>query len=635
MQVNVPLFTRFVESVQTVNSVEDVTDNFTRFEIIFATSAPYSRGNYLEVLSMQHADLSLLLENRAPVLINHDQRELPIAVIEKRWVSGENAHAVIKFSNSDRAKQIVQDIKDGILPNISVGYAQTKLISSTDETPPVKQFAWRPFEVSIVTLPADYSAKFIHMRSMDTMEENEVSRDAWKQEEMQRINSIFALAKSHGVEVDESILFLSQEAAKTAILEKKVASLLAENATLVKGTSVTSAPVNTKVSVGEDGLNRYAQDLLEIATQSGSRSANYRQNELSLKKIAKNCLILGGMSEAEVVRMDDSDIAKYAMQQNQFASATARNEAIQSLVRNVGAHSITDFPNLLGALVNKVIVSNYNGFQDTWSRWCRIGNVPDFKNTHRLKLSGVGNLLSKLENGEYVAGILSDAETETVKAATKGRHLIISREMIINDELNVLQSMAEILGTAAARTIEADVYSLLLSGSGAGPTMADGNALFSVAHNNLAGTPAAVSHISFAAAYEAMAKQTDKQGNILAIKPMFILSSMQNAWAAAALLESEEIRDNTSNAKFAVRNPMLGVITRDFVVGSPYVTGTNWYLVADPKQAPAFEVAFLNGNTAPTIESETSLGGNLKYLVRHDYGIAAIDYRGIYRNAGA
>lgn len=72
------------------------------------------------------------------------------------------------------------------------------------------------------------------------------------------------------------------------------------------------------------------------------------------------------------------------------------------------------------------------------------------------------------------------------------------------------------------------------------------------------------------------------------------------------------------------------------VIDSPRISGNEWYLFADPMDAPVIEVAFLNGDQEPFLDSMEGFGvDGLQWKVRLDYGVEAIDWRGAFKNAGA
>lgn len=98
------------------------------------------------------------LNNGAPLLFNHNWDDL-IGVVEKAWVgSDKRAYATIRFSKNARGEQMMQDLIDGILRNVSFGYQvyNLKLVETADDGPDVYMSDnWEVFEISMVSVPAD------------------------------------------------------------------------------------------------------------------------------------------------------------------------------------------------------------------------------------------------------------------------------------------------------------------------------------------------------------------------------------------------------------------------------------------------------------------------------------------------
>jgi HK97 family phage major capsid protein len=68
--------------------------------------------------------------------------------------------ALVRFGNSPRANEIFRDVEDGILASVSVGYSreEMKLTSQgKDQEDEYTITRWTPFEVSLVTVPADHT----------------------------------------------------------------------------------------------------------------------------------------------------------------------------------------------------------------------------------------------------------------------------------------------------------------------------------------------------------------------------------------------------------------------------------------------------------------------------------------------
>lgn len=292
----------------------------------------------------------------------------------------------------------------------------------------------------------------------------------------------------------------------------------------------------------------------------------------------------------------------------------------------------SDFPILLENTIHKVLMTAYLTANDTWSRFCKIGSVSDFRAHNRYRVGSIGNLDSLTEHGAFKTKQIPDGEKGSITASTKGNIIAITREAIINDDLQALTDLAAMLGRAFKRTIEAAVYSLLGENAGLGPTMLDTFTLFHANHANI-GTAAAISMAAIDADRVFMAQQTDVGGNdYLDLRPAKLLVPVSLGGTARSINDAQYDPD-TAN-KLQKPNIVNGLF--DDIIDTPRLTGTRRYLFADPNEAPVIEVAFLDGMQEPYIETKDGWsvdGAELK--VRGDFGVAAIDYRGAVTNAGA
>jgi HK97 family phage major capsid protein len=129
--------------------------------LAFSSDVPYERTFGMEILGHRNQEIRLdRLESGANLLVNHDPNDV-IGVVDSVTVDeGDGlARAVVRFGRSARAEEIYQDVLDGIRRSVSVGYVvhtfeevkgqgQTKVYRATD---------WQPYEISIVSIPADIS----------------------------------------------------------------------------------------------------------------------------------------------------------------------------------------------------------------------------------------------------------------------------------------------------------------------------------------------------------------------------------------------------------------------------------------------------------------------------------------------
>jgi HK97 family phage major capsid protein/HK97 family phage prohead protease len=127
-----------------------------RVEIAVSSEEPVERGYGNEILdhSERSIDLTFLNSGRAPLLLDHDPRQ-QIGVVESVTLDGSarRLRATVRFGKNGLAKDVFDDVADGIRSNISVGYQVNKLEQDGKES--YRAVDWLPMEVSVVSIPAD------------------------------------------------------------------------------------------------------------------------------------------------------------------------------------------------------------------------------------------------------------------------------------------------------------------------------------------------------------------------------------------------------------------------------------------------------------------------------------------------
>ncbi len=195
-------------------------------QLAFSSEDPYRRWFGVEILGHERSEVEMewLNSGTAPLLDQHNHGR-QIGVIEKSWIDPDRVgRAIVRFGKSDGANEIFQDVIDGIRCNISVGYQikEMKLTESTEDDDTFRVTKWEPFEVSIVSVPADKTVGIgrsaeefsKQITQGDTMANEttttqpeinieEITRKAEKEArkaEVTRIREITALGKLHGME---------------------------------------------------------------------------------------------------------------------------------------------------------------------------------------------------------------------------------------------------------------------------------------------------------------------------------------------------------------------------------------------------------------------------------------------------
>lgn len=130
------------------------------FEFPFSSEYPVARYFGNEILSHdpKAADLSRLNDS-APLLFNHNPDKV-IGVVERAYIDGSRrrGYARVRFSRNAFAQEILSDVKDGILRNVSFGYSIDKMEERGSGD--FVATAWTPYELSVVAIPADAGVGF-------------------------------------------------------------------------------------------------------------------------------------------------------------------------------------------------------------------------------------------------------------------------------------------------------------------------------------------------------------------------------------------------------------------------------------------------------------------------------------------
>ncbi len=324
---------------------------------------------------------------------------------------------------------------------------------------------------------------------------------------------------------------------------------------------------------------------------------------------------------------------------NAYNSMTLRELARASLTeRGVGVatynpmqmigmaftHSTSDFGNILLDVANKAILLGWEENDETFEKWTKKGQLSDFKTAHRVGLGAFPSLRKVREGAEYKYVTLND-KGETIALATYGELFSISRQAIINDDMNMLTDVPKKLGEAAKATIGDLVYAVLIDNE----KMSDKKALFSTDHKNILTGGMDVETIS--AGRTAMRQQKEGE-RTLNIRPAFMLVPTTLETQAIQVVKSGSVKGADVNAN--IINPVRDLAE---IIAEPRLDDASekdWYM-ASRQGSDTIEVAYLNGIDVPYIdqlEGFTSDGVTTK--VRIDAGVAPVDYRGLLKVTG-
>jgi HK97 family phage major capsid protein/HK97 family phage prohead protease len=127
-------------------------------DLSFSSDTPVRRWYGNEVLDHSAKSVRMArMKGGAPLLANHDADQ-HIGIVDSASIKDGKGLATVRFGNSPMAQQKFQDVQDGILRNVSVGYIvhRFQITENDDKTPDeYRAIDWEPVEVSLVAVPAD------------------------------------------------------------------------------------------------------------------------------------------------------------------------------------------------------------------------------------------------------------------------------------------------------------------------------------------------------------------------------------------------------------------------------------------------------------------------------------------------
>ncbi len=293
--------------------------------------------------------------------------------------------------------------------------------------------------------------------------------------------------------------------------------------------------------------------------------------------------------------------------------------------------STVDIGGILSNVANKFLLEGFFSVERTWRNICAVRNVPDFKTVTSYRLIGKDQYEIVAPGGELKHGTLGN-ESYTNKADTYGLMLSIDRRDIINDDLGAITLVPRKLGRGSGLKINDVFWTAFLN-----------NAAFFTAGNKnyLSGADTVLSIDGLTKAEVAFMDQVDSDGKPIGVMPAILLVPTALSAMGTQLYKSLEIRDTTSSTKYPIANPHVGKFRIEvgrYLANAAY-TGSSakaWYLLADPADLPVIEVAFLNGQESPVIETAEADFNVLGVRMRgyHDFGVALQDPRGGLKSKG-
>lgn len=306
------------------------------------------------------------------------------------------------------------------------------------------------------------------------------------------------------------------------------------------------------------------------------------------------------------------------------------------MLRASGGFTTHSLQTLLNNVANKSALASFMlaDKNSVARRICREVDHSDFKTHTRVRLTATGEFKPLNQAGELQHGGVSE-ETYQNKVKTEGIIYQLTREDLVNDDLQQFNDQPARIGRQGRLKLEKTVFTVLLNNT---------DNFFSTNNkNNLTGADTAFGIVGLTKAFQAFRDQTDLNGDPILVEPEIVL--VPTALWINALEHSRETRVNETTATGkpnVASNPHAG---RFEPLTTPYLNSQNipgssaatWFTFADPNTLPAMEIAYLRGMRTPTIETGQPDFDTLGIAMRGfwDFGVAKVDHRAANRSVGS
>ena len=582
------------------------------------------------------------------------------AVIHTRWqphnasicATGADELSTVRRSYTDLERKVTRQMDEALLTQLAgmglpegmtdpnqilawvVGKLGTSSTASAEEMEPVENMEGdpKPEEEKKVENMATEEVKPEEEKDVTEAIARALRTDAKRRKEIQSLCAVNKIERSFADQLCDDGIDINT--AREKVLTRMATKPAGQSSERV---AVTESADDKVFAAARDGLIMRTFRTASLRGVAVPKPAAGHEDFMNMK-LSRMAEMYAEKMGCDVRRMAPKDIALVAMghpgSMNRFR------------IQRDAYHTSGSFSNLLLDAANKTLLAGYEEAPYTWEMWARnAGTTADFKNLNRIRFSEMGTPEMVPEGNTYPDAAMSDAK-ETYKINKYGNMFTITWETVVNDDLDAISRIPAMQGAACRRLQNQAVYGVLTANA----AMADTGLLFNATaqttaggHANLATGAGPPSVTTLNTAYiSMMTKKGLRSDVILNIQPAFLI--VPAAISATALQLLGSIADpsvggsaagnsNTKNIYGPNGDRPLKVIVEPLLDAA---SSTAWYLAANNSQVDTVEITFLEGEQSPVLENEWDFDKDVyKYKVRQTFGVAAIDFRGLYKHAGA
>jgi len=568
-------------------------------------------------------------------------------------IDGETLVGRAHYSEAEEAKGPWTKTKEGHLTDYSVGYrglkghyapeGETVEVDGRSFSGPVRVFSeWEIREMSVCPIGADEFAK-ARSATPTTPDTNQLPKEQNMDPKLRAYLEKRGLKKD--ATEDEAWRYLEKldvrndddiEEATTRAAKQEQTRCIEVRSTCLRA-KMPEEKINEFITTGTD-LGEVRKAALDFIVDNSETTGGIgHRGEIEVGKDERDkfrsacgdALMIRGGADLEKPDPASDDLTGYSLREMAREALRISGQSTRGNVLEMVGRALTtsDLPVILGEAANRSLMQGFEQAEETWETWCATGSVSDFKINKTGRMSETDDLEEVGEDGEFKYGSATE-KFESYSIATYGKIFPITRQSIINDDLDALVDVPMRHGEAAARKVGDIVYAVLVANS----AMGDGTALFHSTHKNL-GAAGVVSESTMAEMIALMKLQKNiKNKQRLNIRPKYYIAPVALEGSSEVFFGSNQFAGDDKSATRS--NPYAGKkYTRVYEPRLDDDSATAWYLAG--AKGKTIKVFFLNGQRKPFLEQRTgwTIDG-VEHKVRLDAGAKAMDWVALAKNAG-
>lgn len=407
---------------------------------------------------------------------------------------------------------------------------------------------------------------------------------------------------------------------KTKLRKLRVTAARAPGVGIGRASSMNAKTMECALAISHLGMDhnvlaeQYGEQVMEAAQDRGMRDFGIQ------------ALLI------EVIRAHGGSVPR-----GRFNNATIEAAfEIESRIRASGVgFSTIGLSGILSNIANKSMLSGYQARQSDILKLCGVRDANDFKTMTSYRMTADGTLQEVGPTGEIKhIKLLEDPFTNIIKQ--NAAMLMLSRVMMINDDLGAFTQIVQLLGRACFLLVEQTGWTKWMAN--AANTQLGGSNFWDTANapvNKI--TTKALSLSNIEDVYASFMSFTDKANQPILLTPKYLVVPPALMILAQKIYKSTNLQVTpTTASKAEFRDNVLTGMFEPVI--SPYLSNSavtnystsNWWLAADPADVASIQIAYLRGQRNPVIEQGKMDFDNLGMGWRSvfDFGISVQDGRG-------